>query len=145
MKQQNPNDRFFLLPFYFKKIIYTVIVIGALGLTILKMTGYKLFGIGNIAEPGRTNSIKLVSSIILALAFVCLAWTAEKNENEMVSLQRLKAIRASFIACLLYIITMSFVVLFGGNAAPFVGLEPIIGMLLVYQIAFKFQKQRDEV
>ena len=89
------------------------------------------------------QKLKVISSTVLLVSLLLITLANERKDDEMAQLIRLKSIRTAFYAGLLYIIVMQVISVIKGSATltPF-GMDMVIGILLVYHVAFNIQKQR---
>ncbi len=132
----NPNDQ---LGRRFKKIGHAVIIIGAIVLTIARLTGLNRYFSG--IDRGQTA--KVIISMVLVISLLLVTWAKERKEDELSSLVRLKSIRTAFYVGIIYIVITPLIGIIWGKEllAPFSS-EMAIGILLLYHIVFLIQKRR---
>ncbi len=141
MNRMNPNDRFYMLPSGYKKIGYLIILVYALGLALIKITGNMPWFESIINKPLNGVTLKGMSTVVFIVAFICITWSREKRDDEMMSLLRFKAIRFTFLWYLVYFIFMAIAFIAGKETGPMMsGPQLMMGMLLVYQFSFLMQK-----
>lgn len=134
MQTSNANYRRLLLPPVFRSIGDIMIL-----LLILDSIVLKAIGLGVLTQ---TPAFQLIDSLLLVVALVFIGWSRPGDENEMYSLFRLRAIKFSFICCILYFLVMAGLFITGIYTGPQIqGMEQVLGMLLVYQLAFWIQKK----
>ncbi len=133
MKKVNPNNHDMLLPVYFRKIGEIMIVILVAALILVRSTG--------LAYLDKAPAFKMTTSALFIISLFFLAWSKEKEDDEQLRLFRLKAIKVTLFCCVIYFFVMSSLYTTGIYTAPQIhGMEQIIGLLLIYQLTFKLQK-----
>ena len=136
MKSVNNSNRYLLLPPVFRKIGYSIIVVLAIAITAMRMIAPRL-----LSWNGPV--IQLGESLLFILALVFVAWARDEKDDDLIIFYRLKAICIAFLACLLYFLIMPSLYVTGVyTGAQIRGIEPVLGMLLIYQLAFKIQKKK---
>ena len=134
MQTSNANYRRLLLPPVFRSIGDIMILLLILDSIVLKAIGLGAFS--------KTPAFQLIDSLLLVTALVFIGWSRPGDENEMYSLFRLRAIKFSFICCILYFLVMAGLFITGIYTGPQIqGMEQVLGLLLVYQLAFWVQKK----
>ena len=134
MKRVNPNHQNLLLPAGFRKAGNVIIVCLAIGISLLR-------SVSSTAGLWKQPAFQVASSSLFLLALVFIVWSRDGEEDERLSLYRLNAIKVSFFACILFFLTMSVLYITAVYREPQIrGIEPVIGLMLVYQLAFKLQK-----
>lgn len=133
MKKINPNNHDMLLPVHFRKI-------GEIMMYALAAAGI-LARVTNFAHLDKDPVFKMTLSVLFVISLFFFAWSKEKEDDEQLRLFRLKAIKVTLFCCFIYFVVMASLYTTGIYTAPQIqGMEQIIGMLLIYQVAFKLQK-----
>ena len=136
MKPVNHNNRYMLLPTAFKKIGEIIIVL--LGIEVIFQSLLK-----SSTVDWRSPFIQVANSVLFIISIVFIAWSRNNDNDELDSIHRLKAIKIAFFASILYFLIMSVLYSTGTYTTPQIrGNEQVIGLLLIYLLAYKAQKNR---
>ena len=123
-----------LLPVYFKKIGFVVIILSFVPAIFVKLMNVEL--LQNQKELFRVLTL---NAFILGLLFV--AWSRDQVENEMTVSIRLKSMSWTFTWAVLYVIIMPFIdLLFKQPIGSLTGQQVVMSMLFVYLFMYYLQK-----
>ena len=127
LQKNKHNEILLFFPVTFKKTGNLIMLIGA-GLTLFARI---------ISLSPQSNLIYTIALALLFIALSCISWAKENKDDELLALIKLKATRVSFI--------ISFLIMIGfpvaGNLVLHLNSTGIIlMMLLIYQLAFRFQR-----
>ena len=135
MKPVNPNNKDMLFPAVFRRIGEIMIAVLAVITTLARVAGLSFF-------DWKSPLFQVAGSTLFTIALIFIGWSRDKDDDELLSLYRLKAIKLSFFACIIYFMVIAVLNNTGIYTAPKVqGIEPVIGLLLFYYAAFQVQKK----
>ena len=135
MKPVNPNNKNMLFPAVFRKIGEIMIAVLAVITMLARVAGSSFIA-------WKSPFFQVAGSTLFIIALIFIGWSRDKDDDEMLSLYRLKAIKLSFFACIIYFVVIAVLNNTGLYTSPKVqGIEPVIGLLLVYYAAFQVQKK----
>ena len=138
---QHPKTLYssFMLPAGFRTLGYFLIAIAGFILILFESDNSFHYQESVYLTAG---NFKTIFSLLLVAAFLFISLAKDIKEDEFTGLIKLKAIRDSFIASVLYIFFLAIIYSFAGKAAlPEPGVEPLLGILAVYHISVFVQKQ----
>ena len=135
MKPVNPNNKNMLFPAVFRKIGEIMIAVLAAITMLARVAGSSFIA-------WKSPLFQVAGSTLFIIALIFIGWSRDKDDDEMLSLYRLKAIKLSFFACIIYFVVIAVLNNTGLYTSPKVqGIEPVIGLLFVYYAAFQVQKK----
>ena len=121
------NENLLFFPTAFKKTGYLIMLTGAV-LTLFART---------ISLSDQTNLVYTIALALLFVALICISWAKENKDDELLALVKIKATRNSFIISLLIMIGYPIA---GNMVVQLNSTGIILMMLLIYQVAFRFQR-----
>jgi len=134
-KLPHPKNIFGLLPNYFKKIGWLIIILTIVSLLILKALKIEF-------EIIQKEIIRMIFFNILIIGLLLIAWARDNTEDERSLLIRLRTMAIVFIQAVFYVIIRPFVdMIFSDPIESISSQELIFYMLFMYLIFLFLQKK----
>jgi hypothetical protein len=124
-----------LLPNYFKRVGIIVMLLALVPAVFVKSLNIEI-------SPASKEIFRLLTMNAFILGLLFIAWAKDKFENEMAVAFRLKAMAATFIWAVLYVIIKPFIdMFFNEPVADLKSQELVLSMLFVYMLMYYAQKK----
>lgn len=143
LENEKKGSQLFLLHPNYRITGSIILTIGLLVAAWKKIVDSSIVLAGDATIKHEPDQFSIVVSIVIILGLLCIAGAREKVEDDLIILMRYKSIRLSFLLAILYVVAIPVINILGNNTIPNVkGTDLVIGMLLIYLLAFYFEKKR---
>lgn len=134
-KKRKPGGEAGLLPFYWKKIGFAVMVLAFVPAVIVKALHFDITQVNK-------ELFRLLTMNAFILGLLLIAWAKDRVEDEMTIAIRLKAMGWAFVWAVLLVIIKPLVdLLFRDRIADMKSQELVVSMLFVYLLMYYLQKR----
>ena len=138
-----PRLRLFLLPMQFKYLGYFLLFILGILVFFPKLVGYEASILDLLTQAKNPDKASMMFYTILNFGLFLIAWSKERNEDELINLARLKNLVNSFFIGLVVVFLVPFVNMLVQYQMLKISITQLVsGVLIIYLLSFKLQNRR---